>query len=418
MFLAKLEDVMKTCVIIGAGGRGKDCYAPCIEKYNLFKITGVVEPDKYKREQFAKKYNVHKDMCFEDYKDFFALGKVADAVIICTQDRMHVEPTLLAKECGYHILLEKPIAPTYREVKTLEKAFEKYDKIFMTGFVLRYTPFICKIKEIIDSGEIGNIVTLQLNENEGFWHHAHSYVRGPWNNSKTSSPLVVAKSSHDIDLMLYLVGSSCKYISSYGSNAYFKYENAPGKDVPERCTDGCKYADKCIYNAVEQYTNGKSEYFVHKFECGNKKEDIIEALKTNEYGRCVFRCDNDVCDHQVVCMEFENGVTSMFTVSAFSLENNRTLKFMGTKGEVGGCLETGEITLKKFSDMSETKMVIDNDGTKHAGGDSGLMLEFAKAIDNCDKIEDKVDKWMFEAHRVAFEAEKARVNNSRLKLIF
>lgn len=406
---------MKTCIIIGAGGRGKDAYAPYIRDNNLFKIIGVVEPDKQKREQFKRNYDIVDEMCFETYQELFAKGRLADAVLICTQDRMHVEPTMLAKQCGYHILLEKPIAPTLKEVKFLEKALRGYDKVFMTGFVLRYTPFIEKIRQIIRDGEIGEIVNMQLNENEGFWHHAHSYVRGPWSKSKTSSPLIVAKSSHDIDLMLYLVGSSCKYISSYGGNMYFKSENAPG-NVPARCTDGCEFADRCIYNAVEQYTNGKAQYFVHKFECGNEKEDIINALKSNPYGRCVYRCDNDVCDHQVVCMEFENGVTALFTVSAFSLENNRTLKLMGTKGEVGGCMETGEIVLKKFNDMSETKITIEHDGTKHCGGDGGLMEQFAKAVDSYEEEHTTVDPWMFEAHKIVFAAEKARVTKQRIKM--
>lgn len=404
---------MKTCVIIGAGGRGKDCYAPYIQSQGLFKITGVVEPDAQKREQFCRNYGIAEDMCFEEYSDFFAKGRLADAVLICTQDRMHIEPTLLAKQCGYHILLEKPIAPTLEEVELLEREFVGYDKVFMTGFVLRYTPFIRKIKELLSAGEIGEIVTMQLNENEGFWHHAHSYVRGPWSRSETSSPLIVAKSSHDIDLMLYLVGSSGKYISSYGDNTYFKRENAPGEDVPARCTDGCPYAERCIYNAVEQYTNGKARYFVHKFECGDKDEDIIEALKTNPYGRCVYRCDNDVCDHQVVSMEFENGVTAMFTVSAFSLENNRTLKLMGTKGEIGGCMETGEILLKRFRDMSETKFTVNHDGTKHCGGDGGLMDRFAEAVYHADE---RVDPWMFEAHKIVFAAEEARVRRERITL--
>jgi len=407
---------MKTCVIIGAGGRGKDSYAPYIEKNELLTITGVVEPDKYKREQFKEKYNISDDMCFEDYHEFFAKGRLADAVLICTQDKMHLEPTLMAKECGYHIMLEKPIATTLDEIKLLEKEFQGYDKIFITGFVLRYTPFVEKLKEILESGAIGDLVTMQLNGNEGFWHHAHSFVRGPWNRSETSAPLIVAKACHDMDLMIYLVGSSCKYISSYGSNAYFKYKNAPGRDVPERCTDGCPYADKCIYNAVELYTQGRGQYFVHKFECSNDKEDITELLKTNPYGRCVYRCDNDVCDHQVVCMEFENGVTAMFTISAFSMDNNRTIKLMGTKGEVGGCIETGEMSLKKFGDMSEERFVVETGGSKHGGGDEGLIEHFAKLLDNYEKEENRVDKWMFEAHRIAFEAENARVTHDRIKM--
>lgn len=406
---------MKTCVIIGAGGRGKDAYAPYIHKNKLFKICGVVEPNAKKREMFKNTYNIESNMCFEDYKTFFEKGRLADAVIICTQDRMHTEPTLLAKKCGYHIMLEKPIAPTLKEMKLLEKEFADYNKVFITGFVLRYTPFINKIKEILDAGEIGDIVTMQLNENEGFWHHAHSYVRGPWNNSKKSTPLVVAKSTHDIDLMLYLIGSSCTRITSYGNNTYFKPENAPGK-VPDRCTDGCEYEDHCIFNAVKQYTDGKSKYFLHKFECNDNKDEIIKLLKTSPYGRCVYKCDNDVCDNQVVFLEFENGATANFTISAFSMENNRTLKIMGTKGEVGGCMETGEILLKKFRDLSEIKYSIENDGTKHCGGDGELMKHFAQLVKNCKETENNVDKWMFKSHNIAFHAEKARLRNRKINI--
>ncbi len=394
---------MKTCIIVGAGGRGKDCYAPYIKNKGLFKIVGVAEPDEQKRNQFKKDYDIPDNMCFSDYNELFSKGRLADSVIICTQDKMHLEPTRLAVKCGYHILLEKPIATTPEELSKIEKIIYGYDKIFTTGFVLRYTPFIQKIKEIIKNGEIGDIVTMQLNENEGFWHHAHSYVRGPWNKEATSSPLIVAKSCHDFDLMLYLIDADCKMVSSYGSNHFFKKDNAPG-DVPLRCTDNCKFGDTCVYNAVKLYTEGQARYFVHKFECGYTDESIIEALKTNPYGRCIYRCDNDVCDHQVASVEFEGGITAVFTVSAFSQDNTRTIKIMGSKGEIGGCMETGVLVLKRFSDMSEETFHITHDGTKHCGGDGGLMEHFAKLLNN----ESYQDKWVFKAHKAVFAAEKSR----------
>ena len=395
---------MKTCIIVGAGGRGKDCYAPYIKEKGILKIVGVAEPDEQKRNQFKKDYDIADDMCFCDYKELFSKGKLADSVMICTQDKMHLEPTRLAVECGYHILLEKPIATTYEELLELEKIVDGYDKVFTTGFVLRYTPFIQKIKEIIKSGEIGDIITMQLNENEGFWHHAHSYVRGPWNNEAKSSPLIVAKSCHDFDLLFYLIDAECKKVSSYGSNQFFKKENAP-KDVPLRCTDGCQYSETCVYNAVDLYTKGQARYFVHKFECEDTDKAIIEALKTNPYGRCVYRCDNDVCDHQVASVEFENGVTAVFTVSAFSRDNTRTIKIMGSKGEVGGCMESGVLVLKRFSDMSEETFHITHDGTKHCGGDGGLMEHFAKLLNENEKHQ---DPWLLKAHKAVFSAEKSR----------
>ncbi len=402
---------MKTCIIVGAGGRGKDCYAPYIQKTGIMKIVGVAEPDEDKRIKFKKTYAITDDMCFNSYKDLFSKGRLADCVIICTQDKMHLEPTKLAVECGYHILLEKPIATTETEIDAIEKLVSDYDKVFMTGFVLRYTPFIKKIKTILQEGIIGDIVTMQLNENEGFWHHAHSYVRGPWNNDKTSSPLIVAKSCHDFDLMLYLIDSDCKKVSSYGGNQFFKKENAPG-NVPLRCTDGCKFESTCQYNAVKLYTQGEARYFVHKFECGFSNEDIIEALKINPYGRCIYKCDNNVCDHQVVGLEFKNGAKAVFTVSAFSRDNTRTIKIMGTKGEIGGCMETGKLVLKKFIDMSEEHFDITNDGTKHCGGDGGLIEHFANAIEN-KKVK---DKYIFKSHRAVFAAERARLSGNCIEL--
>ena len=154
------------------------------------------------------------------------------------------------------------------------------------------------------------------------------------------------------------------------------------------------------------YTKGQARYFVHKFECPDTDEAIIDALKTNPYGRCVYRCDNDVCDHQVASVEFENGVTAVFTVSAFSRDNTRTIKIMGSKGEIGGCMEAGVLVLKRFSDMSEETIHITHDGTKHCGGDGGLMDHFAKLLNEDEKHH---DKWLLKAHKAVFSAEKSRL---------
>lgn len=403
---------MITCVIVGAGGRGKDAYAPYIKSTGIMKIVGVAEPDERKREQFKKEYNISDENCFENYADLFSKGKIADACFICTQDKMHLEPLFMAMDFGYHIMLEKPISTCVEELIEIENATKNYNKVFITAYVLRYTPFIEKIKSLINSGIIGTVITIQHNENEGFWHHAHSYVRGEWSKAAESSPLIVAKSCHDFDLILYLVNSKCTSVSSYGSNTFFVQDNAPG-DVPLRCTDGCQFSENCAYNAMKLYTKGPARYFVHKFECGNSDEEIIEALKNNPFGRCIYKCDNDVCDHQVVNLQFESGATAVFTLSAFSMENTRTLKVMGTKGEIGGCMEKGIITLKTFSDLKEDVIHIDTDGTKHCGGDGGLVEHFASLIKNQGNT---TDKTMFESHRIAFAAEKSRITGKTVDL--
>lgn len=402
---------MKTCIIIGAGGRGKDDYAPYIKKTGIMKIVGVAEPNDEKRAEFCKSYNISSDMAFSDYKELFRRGKIADAVIICTQDKMHLEPALMAMDCGYHIMLEKPITASLEELEIIENAAKNYSNVFMTGFVLRYTPFFIKIKELIDSGKIGKIMNMQLNENEGYWHHAHSYVRGPWSKQSSSAPMIVAKSCHDFDIMLYLINSKVTKVTSYGSNGYFRPENAPG-DVPKRCTDGCAFASSCKYNALKLYTEGNGAYFVHLFGCSNDKQSIIEALKTNPYGRCVFRCDNDVCDHQIAALEFENGACATFTVSAFSQRNTRTVKLMGTDGEIGGCMEDGIIVIKNFASGTEERIHITTDGTKHCGGDGGLMRRFAEAM---NETEHTPDAHMFGSHRAVFAADSSRKANSGIK---
>jgi predicted dehydrogenase len=403
---------MITCVIIGAGGRGKDAYAPYIKKTGIMKIVGVAEPNKAKREEFKKDYDIPDENCFETYQNLFAKGKIADACFICTQDRMHLEPLFMAMKQGYHIMLEKPISTSVEELNEIEAATKGYDKVFITAFVLRYTPFLKKIKEVIDSGIIGSVITIQHNENEGFWHHSHSYVRGEWSKSSESSPVIVAKSCHDLDLILYLVNSKCTSVSSYGSNTFFVPDNALG-EVPLRCTDGCPFAEGCVYNAVKLYTQGPGKYFVHKFNCGNTDKEIIDALKSNPFGRCIYKCDNDVCDHQVVNLQFENGATAVFTLSAFSMENTRTLKVMGTKGEIGGCMEKGIISLKTFSDLKEQVFNIETDGTKHSGGDSGLIEHFVSLI-NSEK--NYRDEKMFESHKIAFAAEQSRVTGKIVDL--
>jgi len=403
---------MITCVIVGAGGRGKDAYAPYIKSTGIMKIVGVAEPDERKREQFKRDYNISDANCFKSYADLFSKGKIADACFICTQDKMHLEPLFMAMNCGYHIMLEKPISTCIEELIEIENAAKNYGEVFITAYVLRYTPFIAKIKALINSGIIGTVITIQHNENEGFWHHAHSYVRGEWSKAAESSPVIVAKSCHDFDLILYLVNSKCTSVSSYGANTFFVSDNAPG-DVPYRCTDGCQFAENCAYNAMKLYTKGPAKYFVHKFECGNTDEEIIEALKDNPFGRCIYKCDNDVCDHQVVNMKFESGATAVFTLSAFSLENTRTLKVMGTKGEIGGCMEKGIITIKTFGELKEEVIHIDTDGTKHSGGDGGLVEHFVSLIKN---QENTTDKTMFESHRIAFAAEESRITGKTVEL--
>lgn len=401
-----------TCIIVGAGARGKDAYAQYIVKHpDKIKIVGVAEPNKEKRNGLRDMCCISEDMCFESYTELFKKPKLADCVLICTQDEDHVQPTLMAMEKEYHIFLEKPVSTNMNDILEIEKHAKAYHKLFMAGYVLRYTPFFMKMKELIDTGEIGKIISIQHNENEGFWHHAHSYVRGPWNNSETSSPYILAKSCHDIDLILYLTGADCTSVSSYGGNTYFNKGNAP-EGCAKRCTDDCKYADTCKYNAITSYSNGESRYFLHILGCEGSKDALKEVLKTSPFGRCVYYCDNNVPDHQVVNMEMNDGSTVVFTVSAFTKNNSRTIKIMGTEGEIGGCLEEGIIILRKFSG-DDKKYMITCDDTKHCGGDSAIINEL---IDRINEKRFGFDETIINSHVIAFASEASRIERRMVEV--
>ena len=393
---------MITCAIIGAGGRGKDAYAPYMKKHpEQFMIKAVAECDKKRREEFAKEFEIPPEMCFESYEEFFKKPKMCDCVLICTQDKQHFEPAMTAMNKGYHIYLEKPVSSDIDELKMLKSKAEEYDKLFMTGYVLRYTPFFMKIRDLLENGAIGTVVSVQHNENEGWWHHAHSYVRGPWSNSEKSSPLILAKSCHDMDLLLCIAGAPCKSISSYGSNLFFRPENAP-ENSGNRCFE-CRAAKNCKYNACTAYTKGDAKYFAHLL--GRNDKEVLETLKTSPYGRCVFKCDNNVPDHQVASMEFENGITAVFTVCAFTEKNTRTIKIMGTEGEIGGCMEEGEIIVRRFG--GETQSIkVTNDGSRHCGGDSGIMNKLYERISGEDIA---FDSKIFDSHIIALAAEQSRI---------
>ena len=327
-------------------------------------------------------------MCFTDYKDLLALGKIADFAMICTQDKMHIEPALMAIDLGYDLLLEKPVAPTPEECVQVWKAAEAKGVRVLVCHVLRYTPFYRTVKDLLDAGKIGKIMSVIATEGVGNLHQSHSFVRGNWHKTADSAPMLLAKSCHDLDIIQWLVGGKCKKIQSFGGLHYFTKDNCP-EGAPYRCIDGCPHGDSCAYNAVRLYLESDDNYWFRPV-CANKLNptdaEVEAALRTNNYGVCVFQGDNDVVDHQTVNMEFENGETVVFTLAAFNL-GGRRLRIMGTKGEIcSNDLENIEL-ITFFQDdrsspnygQSETQIINTAHNTNqaitggHGGGDAGIM---------------------------------------------
>lgn len=397
-------------ILVGAGARGMGAYASyALKNPHELEFVAVAEPDKERRDKFQKLHNLPDDMCFSDWKELLSKPKLADAALICTQDRMHFEPTIMAIEKGYHILLEKPISPDPRECLIIEEKAREHNIVLSVCHVLRYTSFFTTIKKLLDDGKIGRLISIQHNENVGYWHQAHSFVRGNWRNSKESSPMILQKSCHDTDILLWLVGAECVNVSSFGSLTHFKSECAP-KGAPKRCLDGCPAADECPFYAPKIYLTEDTGWPTSVISMDTSIEARTKALQEGPYGRCVYHCDNDVVDHQVVNMEFSNEVTVAFTMCAFSNKINRTIKLMGTRGEIRGDMHKNEIEITDFNTGNVETIQLQESKSGHGGGDYGIMRDFIKLVLQDGKVQGLTSASVsVQSHMIAFAAEKARL---------
>jgi len=401
-------------IVIGAGGRGNN-YTSHMPK-DKFDIVAVADPIKDRRENFRQKHNISEELCFDTWEKLLEKPKMADIALITTSDSMHYAPAMKAIELGYNLLLEKPIAPTAKEcVDIANKAAEKGVKILVCH-VLRYTPFFMKIKSMIRNNDLGRIISIHHSECVGNIHHSHSYVRGNWGNTVKSSNMLLAKSCHDIDIIQWLIDSKCVNVHSFGSLSYFKKENAP-EGAPDYCIDNCPHRGKCYYDATAIYSvENKEWYKTHALQKQNpSKEELDNLLRNTQYGKCVFKCDNDVVDHQVVNLEYENGATASFNMSSFN-HGGRYIRVMGTDGELYGDL--GANTIEYYSFKTRERQVIkpweknldDSITTGHAGGDGGLVEILYKYMAE-DYKGDMLSEIAISAenHLTVFAAEKARL---------
>lgn len=405
-------------ILIGAGGRGNTYTDMMKEANGKFEVVGVAEPIADRRNHIKEKWGLSDDVCFEDYKPLLALPKFADVAVIATMDRMHTEPAMMAIEKKYDLLLEKPVAPTPEECLQIEKCAKENNVKVLICHVLRYTDFYKRLKQIIDDGLIGEVVSVDAMECVGNVHQSHSFVRGNWGNSDESSPMILQKSCHDMDILQWLIGKKCTRVSSFGSLTYFTEKNAPA-DSPEYCIDGCPHGETCPYNAVKLYFDDKDNAW---FRCASSKktyptdEDITEVLKNTQYGKCVFKCNNNVVDHQVVNLEFDGGAVVSFNMNAFNT-GGRTIRLMGTKGEVKACFGEPTLDYYNFETKEHTELKIADEAVDdsivggHGGGDDGIIDALYKYIVDgvTDKSTSEIDISV-DNHMIAFAAEEARIS--------
>lgn len=398
-------------IVLGAGQRGQIYTNVMAKMPDKFQVVGVAEPVQVNRDYISRKHGIAPENCFTSWEQILEKPRFADIAIISTQDKMHYAPAMKALELGYDLLLEKPVAPTAKECMDIWQQAEKYGRKVMVCHVLRYTSFYSKVKELLDADTIGKVVTMSHTEGVGNLHQSHSFVRGHWGNEEKSACMLLAKSCHDLDLMQWLMGRDCRRIQSFGSLLYFRQENAPD-NAPERCIDGCPHADRCYYNAVKLYYDDKKNGWFRGAATGMvspSDEDVLDALKNTQYGKCVFKCDNDVVDHQVVNMEFEDGCTVCFTMSAFN-RGGRKSNLMGTKGEMFLDFEGDEIKIYHF-DSRQFEIINTRSGavSGHGGGDDGIVMALYDYITGA-KSEDDVSEIGISCrnHLLVFAAEQAR----------
>lgn len=404
---------MVTIAILGLGARGGHIYANCLKNNKKAKVVAVCDNNKEKVEKLKKFFDLSDDQCFLDQNELLK-QKRADGIIIAHDDDDHYYSVMKALDLGYDILIEKPISPNPVECLEIAKKAMDLNKKVIVAHVLRYAPFYDEIKKTILSGKIGQIVDLAQTENVGYWHYAHSFVRGNWNNSNTSSPMILAKCCHDLDMINYLIDKRCLALSSIGSLKYFNKAHKPD-GATHRCTDGCPYLDTCEYNAIKTYitnsTDNNNGWLSQYVSVDQSKESILNGLKTGPYGICVWDCDNNVVDHQSVLMQYEDEVTATLHMNIFSKDCFRELRISGTKGEI---IANDRENIIKINCWDGTHDIIDVNKIcpnmiGHGNGDLVLTNRFVDMLSNESCQIDNIDQSV-SSHINACAAEKSRVS--------
>ena len=404
-----------TAVVLGAGSRGSIYAGYAKDHPEELKIIAIAEPRRDRLDALAEEVGVPQALRFATWEQLLAQPKLADCAFVCTLDDDHISPALKAMELGYHLLLEKPMSNKEEECRQIADTAHRTGRTLAVCHVLRYTPFYMTLKSLIDKGEVGQVTTVNQIENVGYWHQAHSFVRGNWRNSRKTSPMILQKSCHDMDIILWLMGSRCAKVHSFGSLRHFTAENAP-EGAAERCLD-CQHADTCPYSAPKLYMDmNRTGWPVDVITTDLSEEGRRKALAEGPYGRCVYRCDNDVVDRQVVNMEFENGGVATFTMTGLSADFFRELKIFGTEGQIAANMGTKEIVLHRFGEEPQPIPVdMGLEASGHGGGDYGIMADFLRILREGGQSRTSAEVSL-QSHLICFAAERSRKENTVVAL--
>jgi len=402
-------------VIIGAGARGNQVFAELMWRHDTgWRVSAVVEPDALRRSAFCERYAVPPDRSFESIDELLAQPRLGDVAFICTPDVTHYSICARVSAAGYDVLLEKPIATSLPDCLALLDVQRTHHNRIFVAHVLRYSPFFRTLKEIIASRRYGLVRNIRLTENIGHWHFAHSYVRGSWRRREDSAPVVLTKSSHDLDLIAWLLEfDRPAFVSSFGTLEYFTHANQP-PEAASRCMD-CILRETCRYSATEFYLHERAGWpydVVAPVEAGI--EARRRAIETGQYGRCVWRSDNDVCDNQTVTVQFESGIHASFGLYGLSAENTRLITVLLDDAEINGDLLHGRLTVTPLSgrrDVVEREEIpVPCSDDHHGGGDLALLRTLRDHLltgehkDIMSSLESSIA-----SHVLAFLADQSRI---------
>lgn len=415
-----------TVAVLGAGHRGRAYAEQMTDGFTRFKVTAVAETDAGRREAFATRHNIEATGVFDSADALLAQPRLADVVIIAVMDREHVGAAVAAMKNGYHVLLEKPMATTLEDCELIERTQRETSRTLLVCHVLRYHLVNQKVKELLTSGAIGKIVGIDHVESLDPVFFASMFVRGQWNNENTSTFFLMAKCCHDIDLISWFAGERCERVSSFGSLSYFTKSSEPA-GATDRCTQGCQAEPTCPFSALKIHMHGVTGYnrsiqypdaahdvdadrvYNSSLGCGNSREEILEALETSSYGRCVYRSDNTAVDRQVVSLEYANGIVANFMVTAFNASvNQRVTRIYGTGGVITCDYKGNWVEVKKFPANTFERIDLPSIRAGHGGADKLIVQGLYKALSEETPDPLTSAQKSLETHRIIFAAERAR----------
>ncbi len=403
--------------LLGAGNRGGGVYGEAARAHpTLVRVVAVADPRAERRAHVGDRHGLPVERRYAHWRPLLADVAAADlgldAVVVATPDTDHVEPSEAALALHLDVLLEKPIAPDAAGVARVERAAAASRGRVTVAHVLRHAPLFQRLRAGLRAGAVGRLVGIDHVEQVGHWHFAHSFVRGNWRREAEASPMLLAKACHDLDLLRWFVDAPCERVASVGGLHHFRAEQAPD-GAPARCTDGCPVEAECPYAAPRIYLEryqAAATWPNLVLTPAPARDSLLEALRTGPYGRCVYRCDNDVSDHQVVLLDFAGGVRASLTVTAFSGAITRTVHAWGSHGEVEAHFGSGVLLWSDFRSGEQRRECVEASGDGHVLADQALARDWFERLDAAHPAGESLTDLSasLESHHMAFAAEHAR----------